>query len=332
MPTNLPPKYFDVEKKYKSATDPTEKIALVEEMLAIIPKHKGTEKLRAMYKSKITKFRDAAQKKSATARHGDSHNIRKSGAGQVVVLGAPNTGKSMLIKALTGIDLHVGDYPFTTFEAAPAMMKYKGIQIQLVDTPPISKEFMEIWHPDLVKSADMVMVVVDPSGPDPVDSLQILLEKLEAKKIHFVRDHLPEPDEREPGWSYKKLLLTANKSDLPDAADNLEIVKELAESEFEWFPVSALSGDRLEDLKERIYQILEIIRVYSKIPGKKTEYKDPYTLPIGSTVLDAAKVVHKDFYEDLAFARIWGKSTYDGQRVNRCHVLEDEDVLELHKS
>jgi hypothetical protein len=76
--------------------------------------------------------------------------------------------------------------------------------------------------------------------------------------------------------------------------------------------------------------MLYIIRVYSKIPGKKADLNDPFTLPVGSTVMDMARVVHKDFSLKLRFARIWGKNTYDGQRVNRNHVLEDEDIIELH--
>lgn len=329
MPTNLPPKYFDVEKQLKAATEPEEKVKIMEELISIIPKHKGTEKLLALYKTKIAKMRSTAQKKAATAKHGPSHNIRKSGAGQVILVGPPNTGKSMLVKALTGIDVQVGEYPFTTHDAFPAMMMYKDIQIQLVDTPPITPEFMETWYPDLIKGSDGVIILMDPCGIDPVDRLTALLDKLRQKKIEFIMDD--DPVSPQSGWSYKKALMTANKSDLPDCIENLEIVKELLDTDFRWIPVSAATGEGLEELKTRIYKMLGIIRVYSKIPGKKADMNDPFTLPIGSTVTDMARTVHKDFSEKMAFARIWGKSSYDGQRVNRDHVLEEEDIIELHK-
>lgn len=329
MPTNLPPKYFDVEKKLKTAVEPEEKVKIMEELISIIPKHKGTEKLLALYKTKIAKMRSAAQKKAATAKHGAGHNVKKTGSGQVVLVGPPNTGKSLLVKALTDIDMQVGEYPFTTHEACPAMMKYKDIQIQLVDTPPITPDFMEIWYPDLIKGCDGVIILLDPCGMDPVDRLLALLDRLRQKKIEFVMDESPAVSQG--GWVYKKALMAANKSDLPDCTENLGIVKELLDTDFHWIPVSAATGEGLEELKTHIYSMLGIIRVYSKIPGKKADMNDPFTLPKGSTVMDMARTVHKDFSDKMAFARIWGKTSYDGQRVNRDHVLEEEDIIELHK-
>ncbi len=330
MPTNLPPKYFDVEKKLKTAGTPEEKIEIMDEMLSIIPKHKGTEKLRASLKTKIAKQKNAAQKKSATAKHGHSYKVKKSGAGQVIVIGPPNAGKSMLVKSLTHIDAHVEETPFTTFEPYPAMMPFKDIQIQLVDTPPITPEYMETWYPDLVKAADAVIILIDPFAvaPDPIDAMRCIFDKLTAKKIQFIEDcKEPAPEQ---GWVCKKTLVAANKSDLPDAAENLEILQELLETDFKLIPVSANTGQGLEEFKLRIYSMLNIIRVYSKIPGKKAELRAPFTLKKGSTVMDMARAVHKDFSEKLQFARIWSTTAYDGQRVHRNHILEDEDLIELH--
>lgn len=330
MPTNLPPKYYDVEQKLKTAVTPEEKIEIMDEMLSIIPKHKGTEKLRASLKTKIAKQKNAAQKKSATAKHGPSYKVKKSGAGQVIIIGPPNAGKSMLVKALTHIDARVDEAPFTTFEPYPAMMPYKDIQIQLVDTPPITPEYMETWYPDLVKAADAAIMLIDPLAvaPDPIDALRCIFDKLTAKKIEFIEDCGEAVPEH--GWVCKKTLVVANKYDLPDTAENLDILQELLEIDFKVIPVSANTGHGLEALKERIYSMLNIIRVYSKIPGKKADLKDPFTLKKGSTVMDMARAVHKDFSEKLQFARIWSKTAYDGQRVNRRHILEDEDLIELH--
>jgi ribosome-interacting GTPase 1 len=332
MPANLSPQYIDAEKRLKAATTAEEKLSIMEEMLSVIPKHKGTEKLQAQLKTKISKLKSSSQKKTATAKH--THKIRKSGAGQVVIIGPANAGKSMLVKALTDANPQVSDYPFTTVTACPAMMKYENIQVQLVDTPPITPEYMEIWYPDLIKAADGVVILIDPSSinPDPYEAFQCLLERLKQKKIEFIKDDQDPASVSPPGsgWSIKKTLMTANKSDLPNAAENLEILKELLELDFEWVPVSASTGAGLENLQKRIFLMLGIIRIYSKIPGKKTEFHSPFTLKKGSTVMDMARVVHQDFARNLKFTRIWSKNKYDGQRVNRDCILEDEDIIELH--
>jgi ribosome-interacting GTPase 1 len=332
MPANLTPQYLDAEKRYKAATTPEEKLSLLEEMLAVIPKHKGTEKMQAQLKTKISRLKSLFREKTAAVRH--THRIKKSGAGQVVIIGPTNTGKSMLVKALTNADPQVSDYPFTTLTAYPAMMKYEDIQVQLVDTPPITPEYMEPWYPDIIKAADGVLILIDPSAvdPDPVDAFQCLLEKLKQKKIQFIKDD-QDPSlisTTEAGWSLKKTLIIANKSDLPKAGQNLEILRELVELDIDWVPISALTGEGLENLEKRIFLMLGIIRVHSKIPGKKVELDSPFTLKKGSTVMDMARAVHQDFAHNLKFARIWSKNKYDGQRVNRDCPLEDEDIIELH--
>jgi small GTP-binding protein len=278
----------------------------------------------------MSKLRAASQKKGSTAKHGPSRKVRKSGAGQVVVIGAPNAGKSMLIQSLTDINVQVSAYPFTTLEPLPIMMKYKNIQIQLVDTPPVSPDYMEAWYPDIIRVADAALMVIDLSAaqPNPVETLQSVFDILKAKRIEFIRDDREHPSEI--GWCHKKTLIIGNKNDLPQAAENLEALKKHLGENFKCLSVSAETGDGLEDLKNSIYSMLNIIRVYSKIPGKKADLNDPFTLPVGSTVMDMARAVHKDFSVKLRFARIWGENAYDGQRVNRNHVLEDEDIIELH--
>ena len=325
MPENLPPQYMEVERQLKTAETNEEKIAIYEELLSIIPKHKGTEKLQAMLKTKMAKCRSAAQKKAATAKHGPSHTIRKSGAGQVVLIGSPNAGKSMLIKSLTDADPPVSNYQFTTTAPYPYMMPFENIQVQLIDTPPITPDYMEVFHHELVKSADGVIVVIDPADTDPAGLLQALLDRLREKNIDFIAvDQPPIPDRK----FCKKTLMVANKCDL--TGGDIDAVQKSLDPGFELIKVSATTGEGLEDLKKRIFSMLEVVRVHSKIPGKKAELDSPYTLKKGSTVMDLARVVHKDFSEKLRFARIWGENKYQGQKVNRKYILEDEDIIELH--
>lgn len=328
MPTNLPPQYFEVEKKLKAAKDPREKISIMEELLSIIPKHKGTEKLQAMYKTKIAKLKLQTQKKTSGFRHSISYHIDKAGAGQIILTAPPNAGKSSLIRALTNAEPDIGDYPFTTHSASPAMMKYENIQIQLIDTPPITPEYFEFWQAEMIKTADGVLIMIDLGSTDPALDFLALLEKLLEKRIEIIPGML---DESESGsYIQKKALIVANKTDLPQAAAHIEAVKELLPPGTDLLLISTFQKEGLDELKARIFLLLDVLRVYSKTPGKKASTEDPFIFKKGNTVMDMAKSVHKDFALKLKYARIWGKGKYQGQKVNRDYELQDEDIIELH--
>ena len=229
---------------------------------------------------------------------------------------------------MTNATPEIGDYPFTTRIPYPAMMKYKNIQIQLVDTPPITKDYMESWLPELIKVTDRVLIVLDLAAPDTPDVLMSILAKLEEKNLTFFSD--PKKHQEESGLFLKKTLIIANKKDAVSDERNLADLKEFFGNKLDIISVSASEGEGIEKLRKIIFQMLDIIRVYSKIPGKKPDLEDPFTLKSGSSVMDMAKAVHKDFWFKLKFARIWSKNTYQGQKANRDHILEDEDILELH--
>jgi ribosome-interacting GTPase 1 len=328
MPANLPPQYFEVEKKLKTARSAQEKIEILEELLAIIPKHKGTEKLQAQLKTKVAKLRESGDKQPAVARHGPSHLIDKSGAGQVILIGLPNAGKSSVVKALTGANPEVGAYPFTTRQPAPYMMKFENIRIQVVDTPPLTTDFIETGLTEAVKVADAVLLVIDLTAQDPASDLEAVLLRLKEKKVELVgrQETLsgPVPPYR------KRTLVAACKAETEQAAQNLESLHILFNDRFEAMPVSPLTAEGIESLRRKVFLLLDIIRVYSKAPGKKPDLDEPFTLPQGSTVMDLAKAVHKDFAQNLKYARIWRGHTVQGQMVNRDHLLQDGDILELH--
>jgi len=328
MPANLPPEYHEIEKELRTARTPQEKIGIYERLIAVIPHHKGTDKLIAMYRQKIAKAKEEIQRRPSTARHGPAFKVEKSGAGQIVLIGPPNAGKSLLIKRLTGASPEVADYPFTTRAPAPYMMPFENVQVQLIDTPPVSAEFMEPWFPELVKIADAAVLVADLGDAEAPLVLDGILARLRERKVEFVAAETDIPPERFP--FLKRAIVAANKSDLQGAAEVFADLKALLESPFEFVSVSAETGAGLEELRNGIFRLLGVVRVYSKAPGKKADRTTPFTLKKGSTLMDMAKAVHKDFADKLDYARVWNAQGLDGLRVNRDYVLADEDVIELH--
>jgi ribosome-interacting GTPase 1 len=328
MAANLTPQYLEAERKLKTAKTPQERLEIMQEMMALMPKHKATEKLQAGLKAKISKLKEEIERQPAAKRGGTTYLVPKQGAGQVIVIGAPNSGKSSLIKALTGADPEVGEYPFTTRVPAPYMMKFGNTRVQLVDLPPMTADLMESWQIELVKIADAALMVADLADPDGSTQVESLAAKLKEKRVEFVPEDFVFPEEETgPPVFRKRTLLVGNKTDLDAGGENIEMLRLFFGSAWTIVPASAEAGD---GLKARIFGLLHVIRVYSKVPGKKVDSGEPFILKRGSTVIDAARVVHKDFAEKLNYARLWRKDGFSGQMVNRDQVLEDEDVLELH--
>lgn len=321
MPANLTPDYLAADKKFKAAATPQDKLAALEEMLATIPKHKGTEKMQADLKHRIAKLRDEMQRKKGAARGKPFYHVDKEGAGLVVLIGAPNVGKSMLLRALSHAEPEVADYPFTTRVPLPGMVEFENVQIQLVDLPPITVEFREGWLYGIIRTADVAALVVDLSSEDLLSQTETVLGLLSEANIRLVRS----PDRP----SEKRAVVIANKLDVLGAGGRLERFREFI-GELAVIPVSAAAGTGLDGLRQVMFDLLHVIRVYSKPPGKKADRGTPFILRRGATVLDAAEAIHKDFVEKLKYARLWGREHYQGQMVGRDHVLEDGDIIEIH--
>jgi len=331
MPANLTPEYLAAEQRYRQAASPQERLEALEEMLRTVPKHKGTEKLQADLKRKIARLRQEMQTRRGGARAQPFFHVPREGAGQVVLVGPPNAGKSSLLASLTNATPEVAPYPMTTRAPTPGMMAYENVQIQLVDTPPVCPEFDEGWLYGLIRGADAAVLVLDASD-DGILYLEDCLRLLPHNRVFLVPEDASVPEDPAlPRGAHKRTVVVANKCDLPGAQDNLRVLLELVGDRLPQppLPVSALRGDGLEALRRRIFRALDLVRVYSKPPGRKPDLAAPFVLRRGATVRDAAEVIHKDLAEKLKFARLWGRG-YTGQMVGRDHVLEDGDVLELH--
>lgn len=322
MPANLPPQYFEAEKRYRQAKTPEEKIEALEAMLAIMPKHKGTDRLHGELRRKIAKFTEEAERKAAISRA--SFHIKREGAGQVALVGFPNSGKSQLLAAITDAMPEIADYPFTTRTPNVGMMKFENIQIQIVDTPPITARGSRIWLNNILRNADLLAIVVD-LGDQMTSQIDIALHELE--RIGIVSPDCPV--QGTIGKRQKKMLLVGNKVDLSGA----ELVWEQLKKRYPNLPgisISAAYGNNLEEFKKTVFNALEIIRVYTKAPGKKPDLTEPVILKKGSTVKEAAEAIHKDFRYKLKYAVVWGSGKFDGQRVSQEHVLHDGDIIEFH--
>ena len=326
MPTNLPPEYFDAEKRYRTASTSAEKLACIEEMLTIIPKHKGTDKLRADLRKRVSKLKSAAQAKKSLARHESAYHINKEGAGQVVIVGATNVGKSALVATVTHAAPQVADFPHTTWKPTPGMMPMENIQIQLIDTPPLSKEFVDPEMMDLIRRCDLVLLMVD-LQTDPLQQLEDTVAVLGEHRIVPLRLKDRYRDQR--GISLVPFLIMANKNDNAATDENLDIFRELLSDNWPMIATSVTTGRNLDLLKAIIVERLNIIRVYSKSHGQKPDRSSPFVLKKGSTIADFACKVHQDFAQKLKAAKVWGIAVFDGQMVQRDYVLQEGDIIEL---
>lgn len=327
MPTNLPADYFNAEERFRSATTTEDKVKYLEEMLSTIPKHKGTDHLRADLRKKLSKLKTATTSKKGGKKQISPYHINKEGAGQIVIIGCTNAGKSTLVAAHTNADPEVSPVPFTTWTPTPGMMMIENIQVQLIDTPPFSEEYIDPEFLNLIRRVDLVLIMIDLHA-NPVQELEFVIGKLLENRI--APDYLEGRIEGEGFLLYVPCLVLVNKYDSEEYGEHYEIFQELLKDEHPLIPASVETGFNLEVLKKSIFEKLGVIRVYSKAPGKEPDKTTPFVVDKGIQLADFAGKVHKDFQENLKTAKIWGTSAdFPGQMVSRDHVLEDEDVVEL---
>jgi ribosome-interacting GTPase 1 len=326
MPTNLPPEYYNAEELYKEAVSPQEKVARLEEMISTVPKHKGTDKLRADLRKRLSKLKASAESNKGVSRHVSAFSIQREGAGQVAIIGPPNAGKSSLITALTNASPEISTAPFTTWTPTPGMMEYEYVPIQLIDTPPLHNSYVEPAFMDLLRRTDLLLLLLD-LHTDPPRDLENSLKLLAEYNIHPIQ----KKDESglNPRVSYIDFIYAVNKYDDESDKEVWEIMQELIKNPPPMIPISVKTGHNLQELARKVFERLKLMRVYSKPPGEEPDRTRPFVLEAGSTVEEFAAKVHRDFYDQLKTARIWGSGSFDGQIVSREQVLQDGDIVEL---
>lgn len=327
MAANLTPQYLEAEDEYKRAQSPEDRLTALKKMFSLIPKHKASEKLQADLKTRMKEEREAIEQAARSPKKGGmSFKIPRQGAGQILLFGPPNAGKSLLLSKLSKASPEVAAYPFTTREPTAGMVDWEDVRMQVIDLPPVTPDFFESYVADMFQAADAAALFVDLGDDDGPFNTDAVIERLASVKKLLVGEI---PDDPDPTIAYRKTLMIANKIDTPDAADRLEIVREMFESRFPISVISAETGQGLPELRQALYDLLGVMRIYSKPPGKPADMSSPFTCPIGSPVATFAGCVHQDFVDKVKSAKVWGTGVFDGQTVGREHILHDKDVVEL---
>jgi ribosome-interacting GTPase 1 len=172
----------------------------------------------------------------------------------------------------------------------------------------------------------MILVVLDVQTY-PIQQLEETFEILAENRI--VPQHQQADHEVQHRKVFVPVLVLANKCDDESCDEVYDIFCELIEGDWPLLPISVISGKNFDQLKQRIFEQLEVMRVYTRAVGLEPDFSKPFVLKKGSTVTELASKIHKDFYNHLKSARVWGSSAFEGQMVQRDYILQDGDVVEL---
>lgn len=329
MPANLTPEYKKADEWFRSAATDDERLLALEEMLRTIPKHKGTDHMRADLRRKLSKLKEAV---AGPRKHGgkqvDVFHVPKSGAGQVVLLGMPNCGKSSIVGLLTNAKVNIADYPFATGLPTPGMALYEDVSIQIVDMPPVTADFAPPGAVGTYRGSDLIGIVIDLVG-NVAEQMSVCLDFLESHRLLI--DEQTDAMDAAGNILGRKSFMICTKADVAKEGA-VEEIKAKCKGRFEFVRVALETGDGLDELTQKMFELLDVVRVYAKKPGKQADMKEPFTLARGSTVMDLAKSIHRELAEKLKSARAWGKNVHDGQNVHRTYELNDRDIIELHFS
>lgn len=334
MPANLTPEYKAAEAEFRKARDAEGRLRGLRDMLRTVPKHKGTEHLRADIKTRIKQLsEEVAGPSRGGARTGPHTSVHREGAAQVALLGPPNCGKSTLHARLTGSHAAAGPYPFTTQFPLPGMLVFEDVTFQLVDLPPVAARHPVPWLAATLSTADAALLVVDLDNPECVDHVVEVHELLAERHVTLTESWAQSPlddDQDDPFAVSLPVLLVAAKADqVPHLGEELAVFRELTGVRYPAVAVSAFTGEGLDQIGPFLFEQLGVVRIYTKLPGRPADHSRPFTVRRGETVHDLAILIHKELAETLTFARLW-RNDVTGRQIGRDHPLQDRDVIELH--
>jgi len=300
MTTNVSFEYAIAEKKYLNAQTMEEKMACLEEMISAAPSHKGGENLRAELKLRLKKFKEKQEKSKKVGKSGPK-GVKKEGF-QAVLIGFPNSGKSSLLSKLTNAKPKISEHPFNTIQPEIGTMDYEGVRAQIVDLPAITSDSFDIG---IVNTADLIIFVVE--NISEIDKISKMLTR-----------------------AYGKRIVVINKSDLLSFEQLRKLNETIKSKKLAALQISCVSGLGILDLKEKIFQYMNVIRVYTKEPSKPVS-RLPVVLPENSTVKDVAEAIRKGFSKMIIETHLTGPSSkFPNQKVGLSHILKDKDIIEFH--
>jgi len=241
----------------------------------------------------------------------DSISVRREGAAQVALVGAPNAGKSSLLQALSNIQIKTGDYAFTTLRPVPALASICGIQLQLVEIPGLIEGATEDRGGGrallgVLRGADAIVLChafTAPSGELATVRAELAAAGIDKPTIVAATKF----DEAAPG------ALASLRSALP----GVEVVA-----------VSVLDDASLDAFRDAVFRVTGLIRVYLCRGGEVDG--EPLALHRGAAIVDVADAIHHELGASCVGAHLWGPSArFPGQRVGREHEVVDRDAVEI---
>jgi small GTP-binding protein len=296
--------FAEVAKRRLVGKEGSERVATIRALMEELPGYRNGPyaDLRKWLEGELERTRVRGK-----VLHRDSIQVRREGAAQIALVGPPNAGKSSLLQALSQIQIKTGDYAFTTLRPVPALTRIGGVLVQLVEIPGL----IEGAHDDRGGGRALLGVLRNADGIVFCHAADGLPETLDLVRAEVAAAGIDKP-----------ALLALTKADEVDEAD-LAVASDL-----EAVAVSVLDDESLDRLREAIWRLTGLIRVYPRRDGKVDD--EPFALGVGATVADVADRVHHDVGRSCTGALLWGPSArFDGQRVGRDHLVADGDVVEI---